>query len=365
MMVFPPVRKGTHDLISSLRFEDFEVSWAGPCLRKDLFAFGSEDGRLLFADLDGVVQGKAEKAAPSGEAINGVACFDRWMSVSTRSEVMLWTIPLPGETLMGARIPFGVHGVIVGQSGYFLAPLGHAGLLFYHPEIGREQPITVSRSVSEDSYFYRVISLRAGNGEEIVACAMRRGGVAAMTFKGMDHQHTVSTLTFDGLDVIDLCPLHVDKFPEAAAAVGRDGTIILFKDVLHDRHPGTIKYDSISGTAYRILIARGYLFLLTSEGLYVIAGLIDLFLNHTAENPVTPVLAVPMEAVDANLGSQQWLWIVMNEGALRFDVELLDHITPANLEHGELREMRATVIAPSWRSKQQEQKSTVVLAQAS
>ena len=363
MMAFPAARKGSRELISSIRFDDFDVSWAGASLRHDLFCFGSEDGRILFADWQGIVQHKPVPAAPSQEAINGVAFLQRWMSVSTRNEVMLWTPPRKaGDSSMGALIPMGAHGVIAGQSGYFLAPLGHAGLLFYRPTEGREQVVTVSSAATEGAYLYRLISLQASGGREIVACAARRGGVAAMEFKGEDQRHTLSTFTFSGLDVVDICPLGTQAAPEGAAALGRDGTLILFRDVLHDRHPGTVKYESLKGTAYRLLSTRGYLFVLTSEGLYVIANLIDRFLNGVAHNPVTPVLTVPMEAIDAGLGNDQWVWIVMPDGVLRFDVELLAQITPDDLAGGELREQIPTALTPDWRERRVEHSSRPVVA---
>jgi hypothetical protein len=280
------------------------------------------------------------------------------MSVSTRNEVILWASPQkPGENLMGTPIPFGAHGIIVGHSGYFLAPLGRGGLLVYQPKEGPETAGTVISVAIENAYFYRAISLQAAGGQEIVACAARRGGVAAMEFKGKDQLHMLRMATYSGLDVIDLCPLGMDSAPEAAAAVGRDGTIILFRDVLRDSRPETIKYESIKGVAYRILSARGYLFLLTSEGMYVIAGLIERFLRGAADNSITPVLALPMEAVDANLGSEHWLWIVMPDGVFRLDVDLLARITPTNLGQAEFRNLSPTPMTPDWHRQNVEQHS--------
>jgi hypothetical protein len=361
MTAFPAAQLGSRQLVSSLRFDELEVSWAGASVRQDLFCFGSEDGRLLFADSQGIVQNKPVLVAPSQEAINGVAFLQRWMCVSTRNEILLWTPPRkPGDSSMGASVPMGAHGVIAGHSGYLLAPLGPAGLLYCRPTQGAEQTITVSSGPLEDAYFYRLISLRASGGEEIVASAARQGGVAAMEFRGEDQKHTLSTFTFNGLDVVDLCPLGRQAAPEGAAALGRDGTLILFRDVLRDRHPGTVKYESIKGTAYRLLSARGYLFLLTSEALYVIAGLIDRFLDVDAQNVPTPVLAIPMEAIDAGLGSDEWLWIVMPDGVLRFDIGLLEQITPNQMEHGELREQVPMILTPDWREKRVEHSSRLV-----
>jgi hypothetical protein len=201
-----------------------------------------------------------------------------------------------------------------------------------------------------------MMSLQAPDGQEIVASAVRCGGVAAMVFRGEDEKHILSTFTFNGLDVVDLCSLGKETAPEAAAALGRDGTLVLFRDVLRDRQPGTVKYQSVKGTAYRLLSARGYLFLLTSEALYVIAGLVDRFLT-AAEDTVTPVLVIPMEAVDAGLGGDRWLWIVVPDGVLRLDIELLDHLSPTGVERRELKDELPMIITPEWREQQVEQSS--------
>jgi len=279
------------------------------------------------------------------------------MCASTRNEILLRL----DNSKQGAIFPMGAHGVIAGHSGYFLAPLGREGLLFCRPKEGPEQTVTVSSGPTEDAYFYRLISLQASSGQEIVACATRRGGVAAMEFRGEDQKHTLSTITFDGLDVVDLCPLGLQAAPEAAAALGRDGTLVLFRDVLSDRGPLAVKFQSIKGTAYRLLSARGHLFLLTSEALYVISDLVDRFVNADAPSLVTPVLAVPMEAVDAGLGSEQWLWIVMPDGVLRFDIELVNQIKLNDLKRGERREQSLTVFSPEWHRQRIEQSSQAAL----
>ncbi|MBY0526771.1 MAG: hypothetical protein K2R98_25490 [Gemmataceae bacterium] len=363
MTIFPPIGPSQHDLISFLQFEKFDVSWAGASLRKDLFCFGSDDGRILFADVNGTVQPQPQRVTVSEEAINGVAFVQRWLMVSTRNELMLWTLPVKnGEKLMGAPFPIGAHGVLAARSGKFFAPLGREGVMVCRPDAGREQAVSISTGAMDDAYFYRMAIVEPFMGQEVIAVALRRGGVAAMEFNGEDEQHKLSALTFDGLDVVDICPLNVEAAPGGAVAVGRDGTLILFRDVLKDSEPGTVKYESIKGDVYRLLSAQGYLFILTTEGLYVIAGLIDRFLNGAANNPVTPVLTVPMEAVEANLGNDQIVWIVMPDGVLRFDVEVLKQITPTNLTHGEMKQETPTRKKPTWHRNELNQQSTLVPA---
>ncbi len=335
-------------MISPIRFKDFEVSWAGSFpLRENGFCFGSEDGRILCTDCDG---GELwTLATGSREAINGVAFIGHWMSVSTRSEVMLWNLArrieqVAAGTTSGAKFPIGAHGVINGVGGFFFAPAGREGLVFFQPKDGPEQHVTISSPATERVNRYRVIDVQAASGQEIIACANRLGGVAAMEFQGGDQQHQLNSLIFEGLDVVDLCPLKIPTMPAAVAAVGKDGTLILFQDVLTDRNPITIKYESIQGTAYHILSARGYIFLLTSEGLYVIAELIELFQKGSATNAMTPVLALPMEAVDANLGGNECVLIVTPDEVLRLDTRLLDlSKTGTNIDQSLARE---TILTP-------------------
>lgn len=365
MTSIPANSNGERALLVPIRFEGFDVSWAGASPYPDLFAFGSEDGRILFADAAGIVRQQPQQAAPSGEAINGLAFYQRWMCVSTRNEVVLWTLPaLPGENLKGATIASGAHGVIVGLSGYFLAPVGRSGLLSCQPRDGREQIVNVASSATGKAYFYRLISLQSADGSEIVACAARRGGVVAMEFKGENQRHTLSTLTFNGLDVVDLCPLGMANAPEGAAAVGREGTIVLFRDVLRDSSPVTVNYEFIKGTAYRILSTHGFLFLLTSERMYVVAGLIERFLRGDSDNSITPVLPLPMEAVDANLGSDNWVWIVMPEGVLRLDVELLTQMIATKYAQSEFTNLSPKSMILDWHKQEVEQDSRPVLAGA-
>ncbi len=364
MTSLPANLNGDRDLLVPIRFEGFEVSWVGASPYKDLFAFGSEDGRFLFADAEGRVRQPPQRATLSGEAINGLAFFQRWMCVSTRDEIVLWTLPIgTGDSSKGAKFAGGGHGVLVGHSGTFLAPLGRGGLLSCRPREGKEQIVNICKGVAEDAYFYRSISLQTEDHREIVACAARRGGIVAMELKDEDQRPKQSSLRFAGLDVVDLCPLGMASAPKAAA-LGKDGTIVLFRDVLHESQPLTVTYDFVRGTAYRILSTRGYLFVLTSEGMYVIAGLVERFLQGAPDNAVTPVLPLPMEAVDAYLGGEQWVWIVMPDGVLRLDVALLAQPAAAKRMQDEFTNRSPEKITVDWQKREVDQYSRAILAGA-
>ncbi len=349
MISFSPVGKGPRSLLSLIQLKDFEISWAGPDPYGDGFCFGSESGQLVFTDSEGnLFPDQADKPLSSGEAINGVAFIQHWMAISTRHEVRVFTLSRhEGERIRCAELPVGAHGIIASPSGHFLAPLGCTGILFCKPKDGPEQTLTIS-SGPQEIYIYRLVVLHAANGDEVIACAARRSGVAAMEFKGAGEGHTLHVFGSEGLDVVDVCPLAGDS-PGGVVAIGKDGTILLFRNVLTDRNPIAVRYPSLQGTPYRLLSTRGYLFLLTSAGLYVIADLINRSLNGNGQDKATPVLFVPMEAVDAYLGGNQWVLIVMPDGVLRFDVELLQRNKPADLAQGELKELHPALMNHPWR----------------
>jgi hypothetical protein len=345
-----------------IRFQDFEVSWAGPNPFRPGFCFGSEDGRLLFTDEDGNdVSGRGPtKSSDSGEAINGVAGLQRWLAVTTRADVSVIAIPTKkGEKLPVAVFPGGAHGVIVTPSGYFISPLGRSGVLMLKPEMGAEQTVTIVGTATADGpYFYRAICLKDGM-TEVLAYATRVAGVARMEFKPEEKEHLLTAVAFDGLDVVDLCVLAPGGDSLAAAAVGKDGTLVLFRDVLRPP-PVAMKFDAIKGTAYCLLSIRGDIFLLTNKGLYVLAELAARFLEGQSLTEITtPVLALPMEAVDANLYQDRWLLVVMLDGVRRYDVGLL---------HAAAQERRSAVasqpsevrsISPDWTYRQFPQKTSV------
>jgi hypothetical protein len=350
MIPFSPVRNGSPSLIALMRLKDFEISWAGPDLYTNGFCFASTSGEIVCTDPEGtLLQERPDKLITSGEAINGVAFVDRWMAITTRKEVRVFTFPRrDGEKVRCAEMPIGAHGVVASPSGHFLAPLGRSGILFCKPKDGPEQTMTVS-SGPQEIYIYRLIALGTASGGEVIACAARKSGVAAMKFKGEGHDHMLSAFSSDGLDVVDVCSLGVEPSNNGIAAVGKDGTILLFQDVMTDRNPVAVRYPSLQGIPYRLLCTKGYLFLLTSMGLYVIAGLIDRSLIGIGHDAVTPVLFVPMEAVDAYLAGERWVLIVMPDGVLRFDVEFLERHKPAKLAQGELRDLRPTPMNPAWK----------------
>lgn len=339
------------------------MSWAGRGPRGDDFCFGSDDGRLLLTDSMGRNADKPLKTR-TDEAINGVAFIEGRMAVSTRSELVVFSRTEDGSPPRPATVPTGTHGVIASSDGYFIAPLGIAGLMFAKPTLDSRLEVVISNPQGSEFSFYGVTCLQRKSGQTVLACAARKGGVAAMLFNGQDEPRNVRALSFEGLDVVDICPLESCEFEAGVAAVARDGTLILFRDVLTDPKVLTVRYAPIEGTAYRLLNAHGKLFLLTSEGLYVITELLDRFAEGSVGDYDVPILSVPMEAVDANLGGDHWILIVMPDEVLRLDLNLLDQDKPSNVGLDGFQKARGLTMNPHWTERQVKQTNVAVLAGA-
>ncbi len=333
---------------------DFDVTWAGGHPFRDGFCFGSDSGKLLFTDESGKVLDGPRKASASGEAINGLAGSGGWLAVTTRAEVNFFGPARSSDgRAEGVVFPGGAHGVVTAPSGYFVAALGHSGILFVKPGSGAEDPITISNADKEGLSFYRVIALAGEQGEDLIVCAGRRGGIGVSSFRPDWEEHKLSNVTFDDLDIVDVCPIGSEQHPLAVAALANDGTIVLIRDVLHDRKPETRRFRVVEGIAYRVLSARGHIFLLTSNGLYALGKRAERFLNGTqVGNYVTQVLPFPMETVDANLVRDQWLLVVATDELYKFNVEILnDWLHENERDHSGAGEVQELALSPEWQER--------------
>jgi hypothetical protein len=337
--------------LAEIRFRDFEICWAGPNPVGPGFCFGSEEGWLLFTDEDGAPPDHPpDKGTMSGEAINGVAGLGRWLTVTSRQDVTFWTLPeKKAEKALCAVFPHGAHDVITTADGSFVAPLGRAGVMTIKPPFDEEHPVTVSGGEKEGLNFYRIVSLRSGSGQEVLACAARGAGIGATEFRWDRESQNLSTVTFDELDVVDICAIG-EAGSLAVAAIARNGALILLRDVFQDKHPLTMKFDNVTGTAYRLLSCRGHLFLLTSKAMYVLARFVDRFLaGEPVGSSTTPMLVMHMEGADANLCGDRWLLVVMPDGVRRYDVGRIHDSVPDFISRGVIQEMQPRAISPPWK----------------
>lgn len=330
--------------------EGFEVCWAGSHPFQKGLCFGSLDGRILFTNEEGEQLIPLEDGSNSKEAINGVARVENgiWVAVTTRQEVNFKRLLGTAGSPRSLRVfPYGAHDITTTPSGYFIAPLGRTGIMAVKPPF--ESSVTVYSLDEPSFYAYRTIALRSQTGAEVLACACRLGGIVAGEFSGNQKKLPMTTATFEGLDVVDICPLNPGSGSLAVAALGRDGSLVLFQDVLHDKKPMTLKFQRVTGVAYRVLCCRGDVYLLTGKGLFVLGKLASRFLSQELDQSVTtPILPLAMEAVDMSLVAQRWLLVVMTDEVRKFDVDSIHQSVPAQLGNGEFQEYQSTILSPDW-----------------
>jgi hypothetical protein len=331
--------------------EGFDVCWAGPNPLRAGLCFGSTDGMILFADEEGrPVSAKPGKGSVSNEAINGLVGVGTWVAISTRADVNFWPLPgTEGGHGEGWAAQYGAHGVTATASGHVLAPLGRNGIMVVEPPFRRKASVTALGDTKDGLYLYRVISLRSQAGIEVLACAARTAGIAAAEFSGPQTTQMMRTAEFYGLDIVDICPLDSVANSLALAALGRDGSIILFRDVLADAKPVTMKFNRVQGTAYRILSYRGELYVLTSRGVYTLGKLASRFLaEELHDGVVTQILTMEMDAIDANLAGH-WLLVVMPDEVRRFDADWIHDHVPEDAVGQVFQDFQSAVISQAWR----------------
>jgi hypothetical protein len=340
-------------LFTTLSLPGFEVCWAGENPRAEGFAFGSEDGRLLFMTESGLALDEKLDASPSSEAINAVAHSGGWIAVATRCEIKFWRPdPTNAKNDKWAELPYGAHDLTISPRGFFVAALGHNGVMAIKPTEERAQ--TVHMLIEKDlrTVFYRVIVLQDTDGSEVLVTANRHDGIvfSKVRWESAANQ-TFRTMTFDGLDVVDLCPLGQTAGTLAYAALGRDRTIVLSRDALHDQRPATVKYNTLKGNGYRIFSTGGDLFVLTSHAIYGLIGLVSEFLSgKTQKELYVPIFVFPMTAVDAYLHKDKWILAVMpNNEILRLDLAAVRANVPQSLAGGEIEESLPLDFTPTWR----------------
>jgi hypothetical protein len=298
------------------------------------------------------------KLSPSGEAINGIACSGFSLAVSTRREIMLrtWTAATPDRWAV-AGVPHGARGITAVPSGCCVAPLGRSGVMILQPTAQPDQPVGVITSDKERMYFYRVIALPGRDGQDLLVCAMRQGGIGITEVLWGQATYNLRVATFPGLDLVDVCAVGGPPEAPAVAGVGRDGSLFLVRDALRDKNPVTMRFDTVQGTAYRILSARGHIFVLTSRGLFGLMNLGAILVQGLPSGKfVTPVRVIPMEAVDANMVGDRWMLIVMADEVLKFDVSLIEGDIPQGLRNGEIRQVTGETLTPDWQVQRVQQK---------
>lgn len=303
-----------------------DLSWAGASAGDRGYCFGTEDGTVFWTNFDGVQYGKPLVNAAIDdyeEAINGVAFNAGRMVVTTRSGSAIWNNAdgkKSGRT--GGRIGEGSHGVVAGERGIFFMPLNVGGLMSVYEDLPSHFSTFVSNSQAMDLNVYRAASLVATDGRQVVALVARRGGMAMGYYK-LGEVLDLTTIELPGADFIDICQGGYSGYPSAAYAITRDSHILAFGDIMSGDRPVTLRYERIVGTAYRILSAGEFVFVLTSRALHVIHNLTAHSTGSFRVNRTTQNKSFPLEAIDINLVGQRWLLVLLADRVLRMDLHEL------------------------------------------
>lgn len=266
-----PVMK---DAVIRLRFERLELSWVGEGPRPPELFLGTDNGAVIPWNGEDKMEGKTWPIVDD-HAVNGVAFIGDALAVSSPGEMAFlanWRLGA-GKTERNV-LSCGGHGVLSTAAGYFAAPLGHTGLLFYKP--GDEGP-TVVRPHGREPNFYALARLDTADGEILLGAA-RQDGVVRIPMASGVRNLFVGTDNLTNFDAVDVCPLGGPPESVAFAVLGSSGTIVLFKNVHTHEVPITVRFRKVQGTAYRLVSAQGHFFLLTSNGVYVLMTVVERFL---------------------------------------------------------------------------------------
>ena len=303
-----------------------DLSWAGASANDRGFCFGTEDGTVLWTNYDGVQFGHPLPNATrydDEEAVNGIAFNAGRMVVTTRGGSAIWkNLGSKMKERDAGRIGVGSHGVVAGRNETFLMPLNIGGLMSVQNVSPTQFSTFTNWSEPVDLNMYRVASLSATDGRQVVGIAARRGGVA-MGFYKPGNMLNLTGLELPTADFIDICSAGNSNFPSAAYALTRDGHILAFDDVMNGMKPVTLRYESMSGVAYRILSVGDFVFVLTSKALHVIHNLVDYAPGSFRVNRRTKNTSFPLEAIDMNLVGQRWLLVLLPDRVLRLDLHEL------------------------------------------
>jgi hypothetical protein len=233
--------------------------------------------------------------------------------------------------------------------------------MYVKPGIGEKDPVTIGRSEKSDLNFCRVLALPGEGGNDVVVCAGRRGGLGFANYREGIRGHTLHSVAFRDLDLVDVCSVATAEKPLAVVAAAKDGSLVFFDDILTDKSPKIIKFNGIKGTVYRVLSTQGVVYLLTSKGLFAFFRLaVALHQGDTSEHGITNILRMPIQAADANLVGNKWLLAVGTDDVFRFDLEKM----PKSPDDGRIAQEHPEQVKaePQWIESRFEQTSECMAA---
>jgi hypothetical protein len=309
-------------LIEGQRYRslDAEITWAGDCPWTGSYCFGTENGRVLFYKRDGQVASLEFSEMVADEAIDGVAFFQRFIGVSSRSELSFYRL---GPDRVFERVlsgPGGAHGVVATPGGQFVAPMGTGGLFCvdFSTTNGPRAWIDHATGVLHNYYSLRYLGRSAG--QDVLACAARNDGLLTIRFDKNESRNQIIGLTASDIDFIDVCSLQAPQCPFAVAALCHDRSLIFVKNMLTEENPQTLRFDQFKGVPYSILSAQGHIFVLTSREIVVLPHLGSRYVSGEPLDHPIQYCHKAVRAVDAFVSRDQELMILTDDGVNIFDI---------------------------------------------
>jgi hypothetical protein len=308
-----------------VRIPNEEITWAGVCPWTGSHCFGAESGKVFFFS-----ESRREPILEyvdtlAEDAINGVAFFNDFIAVSTRSEVVVHRRVPRGAFELVFSGPGGAHGILATSTGQFLAPSGVQGLLCID-QLGTDQPRAWTDHAREAPLnYYSLRSLGHAAGKEVLACAARTDGLLTIQFDKDHTQTPITGLSAPDVDFLDVCSLGSVTSPFAVAALCADRSLVFVRDILTEDRPQTLRFDGFQGTPYSISSAQGHLFILTSHHITVIPNLAAQYLAGERLDQPIHYRQRSVQADDAFIIHEKELVILTDDGVALFEVtELLE-----------------------------------------
>ena len=228
-----------------------------------------------------------------------------------------------GEKTLCSTLPHGAHGIVATSSGHFIAPVGHDGLMLIKPSHKSTLDYRMNAFQEPELNFYQLCEIPQYKGKDCWVAACRSRGLGLIDYLPASSEMGLQIGAFEGTDVVDVIPIGNADYPYAVASVGICGEIWLCRDIIHQEAPIMLHYQNFAGRVYRILSAHGHLFVLTSKAIYVLADLANRLVQPVFNKSNSPVMTLPMEAIDAAIVNEKWLLVVMPDLVRRYDIEAI------------------------------------------
>jgi hypothetical protein len=156
-----------------------------------------------------------------------------------------------------------------------------------------------------------------------VACAGRDDGLLRIQFDAAGVRSDITRLTAPDVDFVGVCALDSGRHPFGVAALCRDGSVVLVRDLLTDAQPQTLRLEGIRGTPYEIRAAMGHLFVLSSKDLTFFPDFASWFLDGERSDRLLHYRQIAVQADDMFIAHETELLLSTDDGVIIESIESL------------------------------------------